>query len=342
MSISSKSSGIDELEQLESEENHLVEERIHEMSSELGPEKTSQLLDAYRTLAALNNELVELFERIDQGEFLAASRKLQELERKRENVAQEMFEMLREVDIDHGMDIESIEQRIERLEQGLENEIRQKATEEAAKVIEKRETMVVEERPLERFLKQVKEVQLGRGEETAGLFQFQERSNAIVLEKYVPLENRIPDDAIMDRSEAFNPGEDEERLLEQSDGDIVFAHSHPPEDDWLTQEEIKSHSDMDESYQSGKLDIRLGLLAAPDPEEDWIWLVPQYLEGGEWKNMELQISRGGKPLGEKELKSEYPQVASYNQAIVKTLAYQELFDDETSWLHYYRQHVKRG
>lgn len=331
---------VERLEKISQKENRMIEQEIHELASSMGSGKASRVIDGFRKMSAMNNELVELLERIEQGDFMAASRKLREIERKREDLARDLFEKLEQIDVEHALDLESIEKNLEKLDHGLEEDIRERAVEEAEQKMDSRPTMVVEEKPLQRFLDQVKKIQLGKGEETAGLFHYTNSGKDLVLDKYVPLKNRIPDDDMMDRSGTFNPGEDEERLLKESDGNIVFAHSHPPDDEWLTQEEIKSHSGMDLNYQGGTLEINLGLLAAPGKQEDWIWLVPQYVDGAQWKNMRMEVSRNGSPLSEKQLSSEYPQVEAYNRATVKTLAYQMLFDEETDWLHYYRRHVK--
>jgi len=329
---------LERLEKLTDEESREIKKELLNLSETLGAERAVDIESSFRSLRAVNNELIELAEKVRQEDYVGAHYKLRELERKRESVASNAFEDLRSLDKEHGLELEKLERNLEKVEGQFEEDLKQQALEQAQQRISDRPTVFVEEKYLERFLEQVQQIQIDRGEETAGVFHFSNVDNGMVLDNYIPLDNELEETEVASRAESFKPGDQEEGMIEDSER-LVFAHSHPGTHPGKNQIELKSHSGMDQDYMGYSLDLEFGLLAAPDPEEDWIWLVPQMLRDGDWTNLRLQITRDGRALSEAQIRNSYPQVLAYNKSIVRALAYRRLMDSESDWLHYYKDHA---
>jgi proteasome lid subunit RPN8/RPN11 len=339
--VTDLASDIGELEKITNEETREIKGEITKLSSEIGGKEASELQAYFGKLVRVNNKLIEILENIDDESFIEAHREAKQLERRREELAENAFKALKQADVQHGVQLEELEEKLEEFEEVVESELQEMALKQARQKVSESASMLVKEKALQRFIAQVERDQVEDGEETAGVFHYIEVDGDIFLDKYVPLENRLDEEKndLLTRSEAFFPGEDEERMLKASEENLVFAHSHPGKSERLSQTELKSHSGMDSSYQAFNLDINKGLLAAPDPKENWIWLVPQVYQDGEWRNLELGVVRDGEILSSDQLKQKYPQIPAYNNAIAYTIAYRDPRQSEDQWLRFYRDHV---
>jgi len=340
--VTDLSSDIGELEKITNEETREIKGEITKLSSEIGGKEASELQAYFGKLVRVNNKLIEILENIDDESFIEAHREAKQLERRREELAENAFKALKQADVQHGVQLEELEEKLEEFEEVVESELQEMALKQARQKVSESASMLVKEKALQRFIAQVERDQVEDGEETAGVFHYIEVDGDIFLDKYVPLENRLDEEKndLLTRSEAFFPGEDEERMLKASEENLVFAHSHPGKSERLSQTELKSHSGMDSSYQAFNLDINKGLLAAPDPNENWIWLVPQVYQDGEWRNLELGVVRDGEILSSDQLKQKYPQIPAYNDAIAYAIAYRDPRQSEDQWLRFYKNHVK--
>lgn len=331
---------IERLEELTDDEATEVIVDIEKLPKEELSGGVAQLKSDCQRLLHINKQLTDFLNHLNDESYIEAREEFEELVKERDRVAEGVFTELEGTDISHLGELEKLEGILEKLESGVKSDIRRLAVDEAEARISSRYSVLVEEDPLQRFVNQVRELQIGQGEETAGVFHYSEVNQGILLDKYVPLENKLREETnIGSTSGMFYPGDDEQRMLERSDGNLVFAHSHPAESPSLSQVDIKSHSGMDASSSTVR-GISTGLLAAPGLEEDWIWLVPQEQSGEGWENHRLGVVRNGDVLGADELREEYPQVVAYNRSIVYALAYGPNYRSEEDWLEFYREHVK--
>ena len=335
-------SDIGELEKITNEETREIKREITKLSPEIGGKEAAELQAHFGKLVSVNNKLIEILENIEDESFIEAHREAKQLERRREELAENAFKALKQADVQHGIQLEELEEELEKFEEVVESELQEMALKQARQKVSQRASILVKEKALQRFIAQVERDQVENREETAGLFHCIEVNEDIFLDKYVPLENRLDEEEydFLDLSRAFEAGEDEERMLETSEENLVFAHSHPSESGGLSQTDLKSHSGMDSDYQALQLGVNKGLLAAPDPNENWIWLVPQMYQDGEWRNLELGVMRDGEILSGDQLKQKYPQIPAYNNAIAYAIAYRDPRQSEEQWLRFYRKYVE--
>jgi hypothetical protein len=342
--VTDLSSDIGELEKITNEETREIKGEITKLSSEIGGKEAAELKAYFGKLVSVNNKLIEILENIEDESFIQAHREAKQLERRREELAENAFKALKQADVQHGIQLEELEEKLEKFEELVESKLQEMALKQARQKVSQRASILVKEKALQRFIAQVERDQVENGEETAGLFHCIEVEGDIFLDKYVPLENRLDEKGYdidaLDKSRAFSAGEDEERILETSEENLIFAHSHPGESVSLEQEELKSHSGMDKDYQALQLEIKKGLLAAPDPNENWIWLVPQVYQDGKWRNLKLGVVQDGEILSGDQLKQKYPQIPAYNDAIAYAIAYRNPRQSEDQWLRFYKNHVK--
>lgn len=336
------------LGELTREENDELKEFLHQLNDnpEFNPAQVSQALDDMNKIGALNNQFRDLVQKIKEGDYIEAFNTLENIEDNRERLAQDAFQRLRKAGVhtEKEVELEKIEKNLEKLDQELIGDIQQLAIGNAEQELESRPTIIVEERPLKRFLNHVEKGQIKGGEEAGAIFHYQETSSGILLDKFVPLENNLENEHA-DRSEGFHPGDEVERIIQETGSrqNLLFAHSHPADAPFLSQQELKSHSDQDSVYQGITLDIQLGLLAAPDKKENMIWIVPQlyFKETNSWQNLKLGVAKNGNPLSEEQLKKQYPQVVKYNQSIVWALALKGGRRSETDWYNFYAKNRSR-
>ena len=336
---------MDDLEKLKSvsrEESKELERSVDELDY-LSHKQKADVIGGFNNLVRLNNSLVNLIDYVESGDFVGAGKKLEELEKERERVSQKVFDTFKQdLDVDHDLKVAKMEKTLEKLDRKVAEEIKEKAREKAHKEIDnKRRTVVFEEKPLQRFLKQVKEEQLGEGIETGGVFHYQEKDNYVWIDKYVPLENKKSDDGVVGKEAGMDPGDKEKELIKNSSDNLIYAHSHPESSDTLGQVDLKSHSGIDASFFSFHIDTGLGVLAAPDPVDGWIWIVPQFLDQSNWKNLKATVkTKDGEVLSGEELKNSYPQLYFYNKCVVSSYAFSVYEGEESNWLKYYQERFR--
>lgn len=336
------------LEELTREENRDIRAFLEQLNDNpnFDPSEVAQALDDISKIQALNNQFSDLVEKTKNGEYIEAFNVLENIEDNRERLAEDAFQRLRKAGVhtEKEVELEKIEKNLEKLDDRLIGDIQQLAINHAEQKLETRPTVLVERRQLERFIRHVQKGQIQGGEETAGVFHYQKTDSGILLDKFVPLENKL-DDEIADRSEGFHPGDEVERIIKEtgSKQNLLFAHSHPADTPFLSQDDLKSHSDQDAVYQGIELDIQLGMLAAPDTKEDILWIVPQLYsqEDNSWRNLKLGVTENGNQLSSEQLKNRHPEVVKYNQAIVWAVALQGGRRSETDWYNFYRKNRAR-
>ncbi len=299
---------LQKLEKIENEEEQELKEFLEKLAQQEEHRKTVQKV--YRDVEnfiELNREVIELTELLaeDPENFLEIYRKLKSLISKHEELEENLIQELKQLGIpEKKLEIlYETDQKLENIDEEVVEEIGNRRSEQAERILNNRPTIYFESKALETFLSAVRREQTEGGAEVPGVFGFEKFKDGYRLKKFLELENTDPGYA------TFGLNEQVQYVIDNfgNERNIIIAHSHPVGD--------FSHSGTDKDLIRKANNI--GVIGVPYGNK--VFPVPEALED-DWINLPSQIAENGKVLSSKEIKEQFPEVAEYNQALKKAIS----------------------
>lgn len=299
---------LSELRKMEQWEESGLREFLTEKAqeSEQMRQRVQKVYSDVEKFVELNRGLLRIPGLLEDGDYVQAHDRLENLEKKHSEIDGRVLEELRELGLprEHIEKLEATSQRVEAIDEELLERIGSKREAQAREILEGRPTVIFEQKGLKKFISSALKEQSNSGMELPGFFHYEEIENGFHLLEFYVLENVEPGYA------SFKLEEQVDRIIEKygNDRNIFIAHSHPFGD--------FTHSGTDKDLVSMANDI--GVIAVPS--EKGLFVVPEMIEDGRWVNLPAEVARDGEKIGDEELESKFPQIADYNAALKEAIA----------------------
>lgn len=308
---------LQQLEKLEQEEEEELKKFLQELAQQDQHQQTVQrIYQDVESFVELNREIIELTELMEEepDNFRKIYRKLKSLISKHDEMEENLIQELRQLGVpDKQLNIlYKTDQKMENIDKQVVEEIGEKRTQQAARILDNRPKIYFKAEALQKFLSAVKREQLDRGAEVPGVFGFEKTDDGYLLNNFLELENTNPNYGTFSLDEQIN------YVLENfgNKRNIIIAHSHPIGD--------FNHSGTDKDLISKANNI--GVIGVPKDFEN-IYPVPEALENGSWMNLPSAVVENGQVLSDQELERSFPKVLKYNNALKKAVSK----GNEDSW-----------
>jgi len=256
----------------------------------------------------LNQEILELTKLMEQKpeNFREIYSKLNSLISKHNNLGNDILNKLKELGVPEQQlqILYETDQKMENIDEQIVEQIGERRTEQAQKILDNRPTIYFKTGSLQKFISAVKREQTGNGAEVPGVFGFKQFKDGYILNKFLELENTNPNYG------SFNLNEQINYILENygNERNIIFAHSHPARD--------FSHSGTDKDLI--KKANSIGVIGVPKNKS--VYTVPEALDNGSWINLPSKVVEKGEPISEQALKSRFPEIKKYNEALKQAIS----------------------
>jgi hypothetical protein len=293
------------LEKIEEEEEDELKSFLAELAQNGKKDQIQEIYREVETFVSLNRRIVNLTEHMYENpeNFIDIYEQLSSLKQKHEELEEDILSKLEALEVPEDVlrKLDQTDQRLEKLDKEIVEQVKQRREEHAEEILDDRPTICFEAGPLEKFLRIANEEQLEKGVEVPGIFGFQKNDGDYHLNKFLKLENDNPGWA------QFSFKEQVEHVLEEygDNRNVIIAHSHPPTD--------MTHSGPDKDII--RMATSIGVIGVPIGNR--VYPIPEELDRSQWIKLPSKVVDNGNVLGKDELKDRFYAVWDYNQALRK-------------------------